>query len=110
MPRTKRKPTRVRRRRSAQPGGQLSALLPLIKPLLRPALKFIGPIIAGELLKSGIQRAVRPKKGKGLHVAGRGLKLAGQRGRGAHKLRPRPRARLVFTPAMIKKLNRLTLK
>ena len=59
---------RRRRRTRAQGGGQLSALL-------GPALKFIAPLIAGEALKFGIGKALGRKKGKGLH-------LAGQRGRG----------------------------
>lgn len=85
MPRHK-KPGRprkmIRRSRRGQPGGQLSAILPLIRPLLKPVIKFIGPIIAGELLKVGVRKAVKGKKKKG-----KGLRLAGQRGRGVHKRR-----------------------
>ena len=72
-----------KRRKKKQVGGQLGALLPL--------LKFVGPVVAAEAIKFGVQTALRKtkkgkkrKKGKGLKVAGSGLRLAGQRGKGLH--------------------------
>lgn len=62
----------VRRRR--QEGGQIGAIMPL--------LKFLGPLVLGEVAKFGISKALHGKKkkkrGRGLHVAGGGLRLAGQ--------------------------------
>jgi len=61
----------VRRRAPAMSGGQLGALMPLVK--------FIAPLVLGEAAKFGISTGLRKLRGKGLTPAGgRGLRLAGQ--------------------------------
>lgn len=66
----------VRRRRQA--GGQLGALMPIVK--------FLGPLLLGEVAKLGIGAVSKKIRGKGLSPAGAGLKLAGA----GHKRRRKP--------------------
>lgn len=100
--RSRRPVQRVNKRRGRRPapqaGGQLGALLPLVK--------FLGPLLLGEAAKFGIQTGIRKvrkrkkkRKGGGLHLAGTGLKLAGQGGgrRGPRrKMKRRPKMQVII--------------
>lgn len=107
-PHGKRRVGRPRKRRAPrQAGGQLGAIMPV--------LKFLGPLILGEVAKLGISSGLKRIRGKGVH--GRGLKLSGaghvrrlpQRRRvaGVRKARRRgPMHTLPFSNAQILKMIR----